>query len=101
MAVAPHPQDIACCSTTYLNGAAGDIKASAGVLYWITASNANAAAQTFELNDATSGHASEKMIFTIPLANHIHCVFDPPIYFDTGIRIGVCHADIDILAGYA
>jgi len=101
MAVAPHCHDIACCSKTYINGAAGNIKGSEGVLYWISASNANAAAQTFELNDATADHADDVMIFTVPLGGHIHCVFDPPIYFNTGIRIGVCHTNIDILAGYA
>ncbi len=95
-------QDAICCETAFVDGAATTVKAAPGVLYWLSASNANAAAQLFEVNDvATAVHTSELMIFTVPLGGHIHCVFDPPVSCAIGIRIGVCHTDINVMVGYA
>jgi len=94
-------EEVPVCDTAFVDGAATQVKTGAGVVHWITATNSNAASQQFELNDATSAHGGDIMIFDVPLGGNIHCVFNPAIPFATGIRIGVCHANINVLVGYA
>lgn len=88
------------CSTTRLT-AAGNIKGSGGILYWLLATNPDSSARHFSLHDATEGTTGLVHKFYIPGQETKMFPFDPPISMPTGIRIGeIEDADTVITGGY-
>ena len=88
------------CLTTRITSA-NNIKGSAGKLFWLLVSNANASMRHFSLHNATSGTTGLVHKFYMKAEDTHLFNFDPPIPFDTGIRIGeIEHADITMVGGY-
>ena len=88
------------CLTTRLT-AAGNIKGSAGKLYWLIISNANSSMRHCTLHDAIAGTTGEIAKFYNPAESTRVYTFDPPIPCATGIRIGnIEHSDVIVTGGY-
>ena len=92
--------DADCCDTGELT-AAGNIKATPGVVFWLTACETAGAAATFTLNDATSGTTGEIATFRVTANTTLGLRFAPAIQFTTGIRLGAVGASMSITVGYA
>ncbi len=88
------------CLITRLTSA-GNIKASAGKLYYLIITNANASTRHCTLHNAITGTTSELVkFFTSGETTKVYN-FDPPIPCDTGIRIGAIeNSDTTITGGY-
>lgn len=83
--------------------AVGNIKDGPGKLYYLLVTNANSSRRNFTLHDATSGAASGDVVQKFFMAAESSQVFtfDPPLPFDTGIRIGAIeHDEITMVGGY-
>ncbi len=88
------------CPTTRLT-AAGNIKASGGILYWLIATNPSSSIRHFTLHDDNDGTDDEVHKFYIPRESTKVFSFDPPISMGTGIRIGAIeHNETVITGGY-
>lgn len=88
------------CKKTRLTSA-GNIKASAGILYWLLVSNPNSSMRHFTLHDAISGTTGEVHKFYISAETTKIFPFDPGILMGVGIRIGnIEHGDTVITGGY-
>ena len=80
---------------------AGNIKATAGKLFWLIISNANSSMRHCTLHDDNDGTADEICKFYNPAESTRVYNFDPPIPCDTGIRIGnIEHSDVIVTGGY-
>jgi len=77
----------------------GAVKASAGVLYWISI-YPSAASWAVGLDDSLDGSAATKWDMGGADANGLHIVFDPPIPFTTGIYVETMTNITSITAGY-
>ena len=81
--------------------AAGNIKASSGLLYWLIATNPDSSARHFTLHDDDDGTDGEIHKFYVPATTTKVFSFDPPIKCDTGIRIGAIEdSDTVVTGGY-
>lgn len=81
--------------------AAGQIKSSAGKLYWVIISNANSSMRNCVLHDAITGATGEVLTFYNPPESTKVYTFDPPIPLATGIRFGsIEHTDVTLVGGY-
>lgn len=88
------------CLTTRLT-AAGNIKATAGKLFWLVITNSNTSKRYCILHDDNDGTADEIIRFIIPAQTTLPFNFDPPIPCDTGIRIGTIeHSEVIVTGGY-
>jgi len=88
------------CLTARLT-AAGNIKATAGKLYWVLISNANGSMRNCVLHDDNDATSDVICTFYNPPNSTKLYSFDPPIPCDTGIRFGsIEHSDVTILGGY-
>ena len=88
------------CLITRLT-ATGNIKGSAGKLFWLTITNANASVRHCTLHNAITGTTGELVKFFTPAETTRVYNFDPPIPCDTGIRIGAIeNSDTTITGGY-
>lgn len=74
------------------------IKATPGKVYWITISDT--LASVVQLNNSTADAGTDLWQMTMPADGYIHCVFDPPIDFDTGIFLDVPTGSPDVIVGY-
>ena len=92
--------DADCCNTGELT-AAGNIKASPGVVFWISACETAGTSATFVLNDATSGTTGEIATFRVLANTTLALRFAPAVYCATGIRLGTVGSNMSITVGYA
>jgi len=88
-------------NTTKLT-AAGQIKASAGYLFWILlTNNRESSACNYKFNNATSGTGSEVFQVNVPANDSKYIAFPIAMYFSTGIRIGtMSESDQVAVCGY-
>ncbi len=86
------------CSTTRLT-AAGNIKASAGILYFLIVTNEDNDTRYVVLHNAISGTSNEVARFYVPTDSTRVFSFDPPIQMGTGIRIGTFSESAMIVTG--
>ena len=87
------------CLTIKLTSA-GNIKASAGRLYWIVIVNEGSSSDTLILNDDNDGTDDEIMPIRTPGKGTLILNFDPCIGCTTGIRIGTMASQLTAVAGY-
>ena len=87
------------CLTKKLTSA-GQIKASAGKLFWLLLTNASTSARVAILHDDLDATDDEIAPFRVVGKASALFNFDPPIPCDTGIRIGQMDGDLTILGGY-
>jgi len=78
----------------------GAIKASAGYLLWIQASNLTGAGKKVVLNNATSGTGSEVMQIAVPGDDSKFLNFGAGFHFSTGIWCGTVETGLTVTAGY-
>ena len=76
----------------------GQIKSSAGAVYWLSVSDT--AAAVIQLNDSTADGGTDLWGTTIPADGYAHFIFDPPIEFATGIYLDVPTGAPDVFIGY-
>jgi len=74
------------------------VKATPGVVYWLTVSDS--AALAIELNDSTANGGTDRWGLDIPAAGYGHFIFDPPIEFSTGIYLDVSTVTCKVTVGY-
>jgi len=74
------------------------VKATPGVVYWLTVSDS--AALAIELNDSTANGGTDRWGLDIPAAGYAHFIFDPPIEFSTGIYLDVSTVTCKVTIGY-
>ena len=74
------------------------VKASAGLVYWLTVSDT--AALAIEINDSTNNTGTDVWAIDLPAAGYGHFIFDPPIVCATGIYLDVSTATCKITIGY-
>ena len=86
-------------STTKLT-AAGNIKGSAGYLFWVIVENGNAAAQEVVFHNATSGTTGEVFRVMVPIKDTKFISFPIAMHFSTGIRCGTVGTTVVITGGY-
>jgi len=88
------------CKKTRLT-AAGNISDKPAMLHWILVENQDDSARHITLNDATSGATGEIIKLRVPASRTIPFYFDPPMSFNTGIRISAFeHANTRVVGGY-
>ncbi len=85
-------------SASGLKTANGQIKASAGAVYWLSVSDT--AAAVIQLNDSLDDGGTDLWGTTIPADGYAHFIFDPPLEFDTGIYLDVPTGSPDVYVGY-
>ena len=85
--------------TTRLD-AAGNIKGSAGSLFWIVAANPTAAPLNVTVNNATSGTGSEIFQIEVSANDTQFMLFSAGFYFSTGIRCGTLDAGLIVTGAY-
>lgn len=85
-------------SNSGLKTSDGQIKASAGAVYWLTVSDT--ATAVIQLNDSTNDGGTDLWGITIPADGYAHFIFDPPIEFATGIYLDVPTGAPDVYVGY-
>ncbi len=76
----------------------GQIKASAGAVYWLSVSDD--AAAVIQLNDSLNDSGTDLWGTTIPADGYAHFIFDPPLEFATGIYLDVPTGAPDVYVGY-
>ena len=87
-------------NTTRLT-AAGNIKASAGHLFWVLCATDKNDPTQFVFHNATSGTNNEVFRVIVPADSSILLNFSQPIFFSTGIRMGsVSESAIFVTGGY-
>lgn len=88
------------CLTTTLT-ATGDIKSTAGKLFWLLLTNASTSARLCTLYDDNSGGTSD-VIAPFRVAGKASKLFnfDPPIPCGEGISIGQMDGDLTVVGGY-
>lgn len=87
------------CSTTRLT-IAGDIKATAGKLYWLLCTNSHSSnTRDVHLNN-DAGTENEILKIKVKPNSTGFFNFDPPIPCSTGIRIGTLGGDMIVTGGY-
>jgi len=87
------------CLTTRLT-AAGDIKATAGKLYWLAVTNKDNDTAHVILNDDNDSGTSDEIIWFYVAGKKTEVfTFDPPIPCDTGICIGTFGTAAMIVTG--
>ena len=74
------------------------VKASAGLVYWLTVSDT--AALAIEINDSTAGAGADVWALDLPAAGYGHFIFDPPIVCATGIYLDVSTATCKCTLGF-
>jgi len=79
---------------------AGDtaVKASAGIVYWLTVSDT--ADLAIEINDSTAGAGDDVWSLDLPAGGYGHFIFDPPIVCTLGIYLDVSTATCKVTIGY-
>jgi len=88
------------CKKTRLT-AAGNISAKPAMLHWILVENQDNDTRYVILNDATSGTGEEVIKLGVPSKQTKPFYFDPPIPFNTGIRVGTFEESaMVVLGGY-
>ena len=78
---------------------AGQVKASAGKLYWITM-NPSAANSVIELTDDLDGSTAVKWDMTHGVNAAHHMNIDPPLEFSTGIWCKTLNNFTSVIFGY-
>jgi len=74
------------------------VKASAGLVYWITVSDtANLA---IEINNSVAGAGTDVWAIDLPAGGYGHFIFDPPIVCGTGIYLDVSTVTCKCTLGY-
>lgn len=86
------------CLTTRLT-AAGNIKATAGKLYWLIVTNEDNDTRYVILHDDNDATSDEIARFYVASDDTEVFTFDPPIPCDTGIRIGTFSESAMIVTG--
>ncbi len=86
------------CSYTRLT-AAGNIKDSGGILYWLIATNPSSSIRHFTLHNAISGVTGNVHKFYIPTESTKLFNLKPPISMGTGIRIGAIEHNEKVITG--
>ena len=81
-----------------VNTADTAIKSAPGKVYWLTMSDNNDCLA--QLNDSTDDSGTDLWQMRIPDNGYIHCVFDPPLEFATGIYLDVPSGEASIIVGY-
>lgn len=74
------------------------IKASPGLVHWLTVSDT--AAGVVGLADSLTESTTYKWKITIPADGYAHFIFDPPLEFATGIWLDVPTGTPDVIVGY-
>ncbi len=85
-------------SASGLKTADGQIKGSAGSVYWLSVSDTVAA--VIQLNDSLNDSGTDIWGITIPADGYAHFIFDPPLEFGTGIYLDVPTGAPDVYVGY-
>lgn len=86
------------CSILRLT-AAGNIKATAGKLYWLIVTNEDNDTRYVILHDDNDATSDEVARFYVPTDTTKVFTFDPPIPCETGIRIGTFSESAMIVTG--
>ncbi len=91
---------------TTVSTADGTIKSSAGNVWWITIGNSHATASAaIELNDSTDDGGTDRwgvLLEAVDLSGQpSHFVFNPPIHFNTGIRIDITGGTVKATVGFS
>jgi len=74
------------------------VKASAGLVYWMTVSDtANLA---IEINDSVAGAGTDVWALDLPAGGYGHFIFDPPLVCGTGIYLDVSTVTCKVTIGY-
>lgn len=78
------------------------LKSSAGKVWWITISNAHATESTqVELSDGASTDRWGVNVEAVDvLGQPVHVIFDPPIQFDSDIRIDITNGTVKATVAY-
>ena len=99
--VLPTHDSVKTCSNSGVLAADAAVKSGAGVVYWLTVNDA--ADLAIELNDSADDSGTDlwAMKLDVDVVNFAHFVFDPPIYFGTGIWLDVSTATCQVIIGYA
>lgn len=79
---------------------AGNVKASAGDLFWIIACNTTGNGLKCIFNNATSGAGSKKFSVGVPGDDTKFIVFPIALHFSTGIRVGTLETGLEVTCGY-
>ena len=80
---------------------AGNIKATAGKLYWLLCTNSHSSSvRDVHLNDDNDGTDNEVLKIKVKANSTAFFNFDPPVPCDTGIRIGTLGGDMIVTGGY-
>jgi hypothetical protein len=90
-------ENTACCETSKVSGDTA-IKSAPGVVFWISVSDT--ADLEVELNDSTNNSGTDKWGIKFNGDSIAHFVFDPPIYFGTGIYLDVSTTSCVVTVGY-
>ncbi len=85
-------------SNSGVKSADAAIKASAGLVYWMTVSDT--AALAIEINNSTAGAGTDVWALDLPAGGYGHFIFDPPIVCGTGIYLDVSTATCKVTIGY-
>lgn len=93
-------ENTACCESSGVLAADTAVKEESGVVFWITVEDA--ADLEIELNDSTDNSGTDlwAMTLDVDVVNFGHFVFDPPLYFGTGIYLDVSTTTCQVIIGY-
>ena len=75
-----------------------EVKGSEGKVYWVTAS-AGATGGAWQLDDG-DGDGTVRHSAVSPADSIVHCVFDPPIPFNTAIFADIPGTNITLTIGF-
>lgn len=85
-------------SQSGLKTTSGQIKASAGEVYWLSLSDADALA--IQIKDSTEDSGDVPWGIELPADGYAHFIFDPPIECGTGIYLKVVTGTPNVYMGY-
>jgi hypothetical protein len=94
----PKARDRAGLLSSGVKTADAAIKASKGLVYWLTISDT--AAGVVGLADSLTNSTTYVWQVTIPADGYGHFIFDPPLEFATGIWLDVPTGTPDVIVGY-
>lgn len=101
MARGPHGSVVVTTVVT----ADGAIKSREGYVHWVTVSNSHATeTASIELNDSADDGGTDRWGVVLGDVDGatatIHCVFDPPIKFTSGIFADITTGTVRMVVGY-
>jgi len=73
-------------------------------VHWVTVGNTHATeTPAIELNDSTDDTGTDRWAIVMSdidgATSAIHCVFDPPIFFETGVFLDITNGTVTVMVG--